>query len=78
MHSISLKNAVLEPVTLTICQEYMTNINTETETVVKKILPYLIRRGYDLTNDLDFETGITVADRYSKGAPRKISEISIS
>lgn len=45
----------------------MTNINTETETVVKKILPYLVRRGYELTEDLDFETGVTIADRYSKG-----------
>lgn len=45
----------------------MTTINTETETVVKKILPYLIRRGYELTEDLDFETGVTITDRYSKG-----------
>jgi len=45
----------------------MTTINTETETVVKKILPYLRRRGYDLTKDLDFETGVTITDRYSKG-----------
>ena len=34
----------------------MTSINTETETVIKKILPYLQRRGYDLVLDLDFET----------------------
>jgi type I restriction enzyme M protein len=45
----------------------MTTINTETETVVKKILPYLQRRGYDLLTDLDFETGVTITDRYSKG-----------
>ena len=45
----------------------MTTINTETETVVKKILPYLSRRGYELTDDLDFETGVTITDRYSKG-----------
>lgn len=45
----------------------MTTINTETETVVKKILPYLQRRGYDLAKDLSFETGITITDRYSKG-----------
>lgn len=45
----------------------MTTINTETETVVKKILPYLQRRGYDLLSDLDFETGVTITDRYSKG-----------
>lgn len=45
----------------------MTKINTETETVVKKILPYLKRRGYDLVDDLDFETGVSVTDRYTKG-----------
>ncbi len=45
----------------------MASINTETETVVKKILPYLSRRGYDLVADLDFETAITTTDRYSKG-----------
>jgi type I restriction enzyme M protein len=45
----------------------MTKINTETETVVKKILPYLQRRGYDLVKDLDFETGVSVTDRYTKG-----------
>lgn len=45
----------------------MTTINTETETVVKKILPYLKRRGYDLETDLDFETGVSVPDRYTKG-----------
>lgn len=45
----------------------MTTINTETETVVKKILPYLQRRGYDLVTDLDFETGVSITDRYSKG-----------
>lgn len=45
----------------------MTTINTETETVVKKILPYLQRRGYDISQDLDFETAVTTTDRYSKG-----------
>lgn len=45
----------------------MVTINTETETVVKKILPYLNRRGYDLEQDLDFETGVSVTERYSKG-----------
>jgi type I restriction enzyme M protein len=39
----------------------MTTINSETETVVKKILPYLQRRGYDLVKDLDFETGVSIA-----------------
>ena len=45
----------------------MIKINTETETVVKKILPYLERRGYDTNIDLDFETGVKITDRYSKG-----------
>lgn len=44
----------------------MAVIKTETETVVKKILPYLQRRGYDVITDLDFETGITT-DRLTKG-----------
>lgn len=45
----------------------MTSIKTETETVIKKILPYLQRRGYDLSTDLDFETAVSRTDRYSKG-----------
>lgn len=45
----------------------MTKISTETETVVKKILPYLIRRGYELDKDFDFETAVSQTDRYSKG-----------
>lgn len=45
----------------------MSSINTETETVVKKILPYLERRGYDIVKDLDFETGVSIVERYSKG-----------
>lgn len=45
----------------------MSSINTETETVVKKILPYLERRGYDIVNDLDFETGVSIIERYAKG-----------
>lgn len=44
----------------------MSSINTETETVIKKILPYLFRRGY-VTEDLDFETGVTTTDNYAKG-----------
>lgn len=42
-------------------------IRTETETVIKKILPYLNRRGYDTIKDLDFETVATITDSYSKG-----------
>lgn len=45
----------------------MPSLRTETETVVKKILPYLERRGYDIVKDLDFETGVKVVDRYTKG-----------
>ncbi len=45
----------------------MSSINTETETVVKKILPYLERRGYDIVRDLDFETGVSIIERYAKG-----------
>lgn len=44
----------------------MTGIKTETETVVKKIIPYLQRRGYEI-EDLDFETSVNTTDRYSKG-----------
>lgn len=42
-------------------------ITTETETVIKKILPYLRRRNYDTEADLDFETPTRAPDRYSLG-----------
>lgn len=42
-------------------------IHTETETVVKRILPYLERRGYIVSTDLDFETAIKTTDHYTKG-----------
>ena len=42
-------------------------IRTETETVIKKILPYLRRRGYEPEKDLDFETAVKIPDRYHKG-----------
>lgn len=45
----------------------MTHIRTETETVIKKILPYLQRRGYDVSEDFDFESSATLTDRYAKG-----------
>jgi len=45
----------------------MGSLRTETETVIKKILPYLQRRGYELETDFDFETPIKTTDRYSKG-----------
>lgn len=38
-----------------------------TETVIKRILPYLRRRGYDETTDFEFEVGATYTDRYDKG-----------
>jgi len=41
-------------------------IRTEMETVVKRILPYLERRGYVVHTDLDFETAVQT-DRYSRG-----------
>ena len=45
----------------------MVHIKSETETVIKKILPYLNRRGYDTVKDFDFETMSTLTDSYSKG-----------
>lgn len=45
----------------------MSGIRTEQETVIKKILPYLSRRGYDITKDLDFETAVQTTENYSKG-----------
>lgn len=46
---------------------HMSSINTETETVIKKILPYMKRRGYDIEKDFDFETAVSTTDRYTKG-----------
>jgi type I restriction enzyme M protein len=45
----------------------MVAIRTETETVIKKILPYLQRRGYQTDVDFDFETAVSQTDRYTKG-----------
>lgn len=45
----------------------MSGINTETETVIKRILPYMKRRGYEIEKDFDFETAVSTTDRYSKG-----------
>lgn len=45
----------------------MGSINTETETVIKKILPYMKRRGYNIERDFDFETAVSTTDRYTKG-----------
>lgn len=45
----------------------MSSVRTETETVIKRILPYLERRGYSVTDDIEFETAVTLEDRYKKG-----------
>lgn len=42
-------------------------LHSETDTVVKRILPYLRRRGYDIETDIDFETATKHPDRYTKG-----------
>lgn len=39
---------------------------SETETVIKKILPYLKRRGYNIDTDMSFEQP-TADDGISKG-----------
>lgn len=41
-------------------------IKSETETVVKKILPYLERRGYDIINDLEFEKSTSIEESTPK------------
>ena len=47
--------------------EYMSNIKlSETETVIKKILPYLTRCGYDVEQDMRFEQP-TADDGITKG-----------
>jgi len=43
------------------------SIRTETETVVKRILPYLERRGYSIIDDLNFETAVKTTERYTMG-----------
>jgi type I restriction enzyme M protein len=43
---------------------------TETEAVIKRILPYLRRRGYEPEVDLDFETALKTTERYSMGLLR--------
>ena len=42
-------------------------IHTETDTVIKRILPYVVRRGYEVEKDIDFETATKHPERYSKG-----------
>lgn len=41
--------------------------SSEMDTVVKKILPYLVHRGYDIEKDLDFETPAKLTTRYQQG-----------
>jgi type I restriction enzyme M protein len=43
------------------------SIKTETETVIKRVLPYLRRRGYSPEADIDFETAVATTTRYAKG-----------
>jgi type I restriction enzyme M protein len=45
----------------------MSGVRTEAETVIKRILPYLRRRGYNAEKDIDFETAVQHPDRYTKG-----------
>lgn len=45
----------------------MTRVKTETETVIKRILPYLRRRGYDPETHIDFETAVNLRTRFSRG-----------
>jgi len=41
-------------------------LKSETDTVVKRILPYLRRRGYEIETDVDFETPTKHPERYTK------------
>ena len=43
------------------------SISSEMDTVVKRVLPYLRRRGYEDEVDLDFETPMKLATRYANG-----------
>ena len=40
---------------------------SETETIIKKVLPYLQRRGYDLLTDLTYEEPAVLDTEYKKG-----------
>lgn len=40
---------------------------SETETVIKRIIPYLVRRGYDIDKDLHFEVLAKNKERYDAG-----------
>lgn len=45
----------------------MSKSANETETVIKRILPYLQRRGYEIETDLHFETAASTPERYEAG-----------
>jgi type I restriction enzyme M protein len=42
-------------------------VTSETDTVIKKVIPYLTRRGYEVETDLDFEVPAKRAERLSLG-----------
>jgi type I restriction enzyme M protein len=42
-------------------------LHSETDTVVKRILPYLRRRGYDIEADIEFEVATRRLERHTKG-----------
>jgi len=44
-----------------------TTLHSETDTVVKRILPYLRRRGYDVETDITFEAPSVSTTSYAKG-----------
>jgi len=41
--------------------------SSEAETVIKRILPYLVRRGYDVEKDMSFEDPVAIAGTSRKG-----------
>jgi type I restriction enzyme M protein len=43
------------------------SVTTETDTVIKKVIPYLIRRGYDIATDIDFEAPAKREQRQALG-----------
>lgn len=52
---------------LSLASTMTSSIRTETETVIKKILPYMRRREYDIEKDFDFETPVKTPERANKG-----------
>ncbi|WP_456286230.1 N-6 DNA methylase [Microbacterium sp. JZ70] len=64
MAAVSLKSSCPGPLE---GEHHLSSVRTETETVIKRILPYLRRRGYDPETDIDFETPVKNLERYAKG-----------